>query len=74
MLSADVFRQENFPSSGLPAARAGYLSSLQFKQFKTIDFSGAMGSPLIARNEKSEEEDGIAQKKRQLRRKTKIPS
>jgi hypothetical protein len=62
MLFADVFRRENFPSSGLPAACAEYFSILQFKQFKTIDFSGGMGSALIARNEKSEEEDGAAQK------------
>src|ERR1700680_668634 len=62
MLSVKVFRRANFPSSGLPATRAGYLSILQFKQFKTIDFSETIGSALIARNEKVEPKSRISQK------------
>jgi uncharacterized membrane protein YkvA (DUF1232 family) len=38
------------------------LSILQFKQFKTIDFSGTVGSALKARNDKVEAKSPISQK------------
>src|SRR5260370_13974596 len=74
MLSVKVFSRANFPSSNLPAMRAGYLSTLQFKQFKTSDFSRAIGSAFIARNEKVEAKSRISQKETHPRSKREASS